>query len=126
MKRTPLKRRKRLNPVSKKTRTVRWPALKTLRARVIARACCNCEACHACIVGAKLEVHHVIKRSQGGPDTPDNCIALCRRCHDRTDWPWTKGRLCIKALGNEKFLAIVFFRGFSAWKNAVIPVSVGI
>lgn len=28
-----------------------------------------------------LDVHHVIPRSDGGSDTPDNLAALCRSCH---------------------------------------------
>lgn len=28
-----------------------------------------------------LEVHHVIPLSKGGPDTPENCVALCPNCH---------------------------------------------
>jgi len=38
--------------------------------------------------------HHIIKRSQGGHDTPENLIALCygpgsNNCHDKAD----KGKL---------------------------------
>jgi 5-methylcytosine-specific restriction enzyme A len=28
-----------------------------------------------------LEVHHIIPLSEGGPDTPENCVALCPNCH---------------------------------------------
>lgn len=28
-----------------------------------------------------LEVHHITKVSDGGPDRPDNVIALCPNCH---------------------------------------------
>jgi 5-methylcytosine-specific restriction endonuclease McrA len=27
-------------------------------------------------------VHHIIQRSVGGSDSPDNLITLCRSCHD--------------------------------------------
>ena len=27
------------------------------------------------------EVHHRLRRSQGGTDTPDNLVALCHDCH---------------------------------------------
>ncbi|WP_241430174.1 HNH endonuclease [Halovivax asiaticus] len=30
-----------------------------------------------------LEVHHLTRRSDGGPDDPDNVIALCPNCHRR-------------------------------------------
>lgn len=28
-----------------------------------------------------LEAHHIIPLAEGGPDTPDNCAALCPNCH---------------------------------------------
>ena len=48
-----------------------------------------------CRRSGPLDVHHVIKRSQGGADdpgnpmggAPGNLIPLCRRCHDQTDFP---------------------------------------
>ncbi|THE64894.1 HNH endonuclease [Salinadaptatus halalkaliphilus] len=30
-----------------------------------------------------LEVHHLQRRSDGGPDHPDNVVALCPNCHRR-------------------------------------------
>lgn len=30
-----------------------------------------------------LEIHHKIKRSLGGKDTLENCIALCHFCHTK-------------------------------------------
>lgn len=29
----------------------------------------------------KLDVHHIIRREKGGPDTPDNLRTLCKPCH---------------------------------------------
>jgi hypothetical protein len=29
-----------------------------------------------------LQPHHIIYRSHGGKDTPENTITLCARCHD--------------------------------------------
>jgi 5-methylcytosine-specific restriction endonuclease McrA len=29
------------------------------------------------------DVHHIIKRSQGGTDDMDNLILLCRNCHNK-------------------------------------------
>ncbi|MCB9643817.1 MAG: HNH endonuclease [Myxococcales bacterium] len=29
-----------------------------------------------------LQVHHKVFRSQGGTETPDNLVTLCRRCHE--------------------------------------------
>ena len=92
MKRTSLTRRKRVNPVSKKTRTQRWPALKALRQMALARAADRCEVCTRL---TPLDIHHIIKRSQGGPDTLDNVAALCRACHEQTDGPYGKRRLVL-------------------------------
>ncbi|WP_459808533.1 HNH endonuclease [Halopiger thermotolerans] len=33
-----------------------------------------------------LEVHHLYRRSDGGPDHPDNVIALCPNCHRRVHY----------------------------------------
>jgi len=39
----------------------------------------NCEHC-----GAPATVaHHIIRRRDGGPDTPNNLMALCASCHSR-------------------------------------------
>jgi len=37
-----------------------------------------CEVCQAVAV----DIHHIVFKSQGGTDTIDNLIALCRDCHD--------------------------------------------
>lgn len=29
-----------------------------------------------------VEIHHIIPQAEGGPDTFDNAVALCARCHD--------------------------------------------
>jgi hypothetical protein len=38
---------------------------------------CNCE-----IKKPKLEVHHIVFRSNGGSDEQENLITLCKQCHD--------------------------------------------
>ena len=38
-----------------------------------------------CRIKTHLDPHHVVKRSHGGSDHPDNITMLCRPCHDRTD-----------------------------------------
>ena len=30
----------------------------------------------------RLEVHHVLRRADGGSDTPDNVVTLCHECHE--------------------------------------------
>ena len=32
--------------------------------------------------GARLEVHHIRRRADGGSDTPENVVTLCHECHD--------------------------------------------
>lgn len=64
--------------------------------------------CEVVLVGLRCirrmqDYHHVQKRSQGGADTPDNILAICRMCHDRTDWPYHRGRLVIRPLGQGRF-----------------------
>src|SRR5262249_35487120 len=61
-------------------------------------------ACQACGTRTGLEVHHVLKRSQGGSDFDlDYLIALCRACHARTDAPYATGRLVVTPLGAGQF-----------------------
>lgn len=31
----------------------------------------------------KLHVHHIVKRSEGGSERPDNLVTLCKVCHDK-------------------------------------------
>lgn len=38
--------------------------------------CCPCKLDP---LARKLDAHHIIPRSQGGPDTPDNLITLCQK-----------------------------------------------
>jgi len=38
--------------------------------------------CQKCGSPNDLEVHHLIRRSAGGPDSPLNLTTLCRHCHD--------------------------------------------
>lgn len=57
-----------------------------------------------------VDVHHVQKRSAGGADDPDNCIAICRQHHDRTDWPFAKGRLVILPLGRGAFESVLVYK----------------
>lgn len=46
-----------------------------------------CRDKHTCTVCAKspvpLQVHHVIWRSAGGSDLPENLVTLCEKCHNR-------------------------------------------
>ena len=72
-----------------------------IRAQVLARARWVCQACG---LRTRLEVHHVIKRAQGGSDFDlDRLIALCHDCHARIDAPYCQGRLVVAPLGAGQF-----------------------
>jgi 5-methylcytosine-specific restriction enzyme A len=72
---------KRREPDTLESEVVREYAL-----RVAAGVCQGCED-EAPFVGNDgepyLEVHHLYRRSDGGPDHPDNIVALCPNCHRR-------------------------------------------
>jgi len=74
---------------------------REIRAQVLARAQWRCQACR---VRTRLEVHHVVKRAQGGSDFDlDRLVALCPACHARTDAAYVRGRLVIMPLGQGQF-----------------------
>ena len=41
------------------------------------RCCCICHS----FCGKNIELHHIIQKSDGGPDSFDNAIPLCLNCH---------------------------------------------
>ena len=41
------------------------------------RYCCICHK----FCGAKIELHHIIQKADGGEDSLENCIPLCFECH---------------------------------------------
>jgi 5-methylcytosine-specific restriction endonuclease McrA len=85
---------------------------REIRAQVLARAQWRCQACR---VRTRLEVHHVIKRAQGGSDFDLNrLVALCPACHAQTDAPYLRGRLVITPLGQGRFTFTVV-RGTDKW-----------
>lgn len=42
-----------------------------------------CRGCGGSIPSQQLHVHHILFRSQGGPDEDWNLISLCPGCHDK-------------------------------------------
>src|SRR5262249_18073352 len=78
-----------------------WAEWAAIREQVLGRADWRCQACG---VRRRLDVHHVVKRAQGGSDFDLNqLVALCRWCHDQTDAPYERGRLVVTALGGGQF-----------------------
>jgi 5-methylcytosine-specific restriction endonuclease McrA len=87
-------------------------AWREIRAQVLAGAQWVCQACR---VRTRLQVHHVVKRAQGGSDFDlDRLVALCPPCHAQTDAPYLRGRLVITPLGQGQFTFTVI-RGTDKW-----------
>jgi len=83
-----------------------------MRRAVFRRARWRCQACGR---WGALEVHHVVKRAQGGSDFDLDClVALCAPCHAQTDAPYGRGRLVITPLGQGQFTFTVV-RGTDKW-----------
>ncbi len=75
-------------------------------------------------VPSRLEVHHVIKRAQGGSDFDlDRLIALCPPCHAQTDAPYARGRLVITPRAAGHFTVEVT-RGADKWAIRAQPTAV--
>lgn len=53
------------------------------RAAIIARdgGCLGARVIPETRCAGAIHLHHVLRRSQGGPDTPENLVALCAVCH---------------------------------------------
>jgi 5-methylcytosine-specific restriction endonuclease McrA len=88
-----------------------WAVIRT---QVLARASWTCQACG--VWSARLDVHHIVKRAQGGSDFDlDRLIALCRPCHAQTDAPFDRGRLVIDPQGGGQFTVAVVRRA-NKWR----------
>lgn len=53
------------------------------KAMVRARDKYTCAVCKGKHKDGRLDVHHIIFRSNGGSDVPENLITLCRTCHEK-------------------------------------------
>jgi len=66
----------------------------------------TCQYCH--VKDTILEVHHIISRSTGGSNSPDNLITLCIKCHQKITQ--NKLKLTIRlsdAFKTETFMSII-------------------
>ncbi len=89
----------------------------TIRRIVFRRARWRCQACGR---WGALEVHHVVKRAQGGSDFDlDRLVAFCPPCHARSDAPYTRGRLVITPLGSGRFIFEII-RGSDKWTMRLV------
>lgn len=53
-----------------------------IREYVLTRDNYTCQLCKGKNKDKKLEIHHIIFKSNGGSDEPDNLICICKTCHD--------------------------------------------
>lgn len=68
------------------------------KAYVLNRDSYTCQYCKNKSKDSRLEVHHIIFRSQGGSDEQDNLVVLCKTCHDGLH----KGKIALKKNGKKK------------------------
>lgn len=76
-----------LQPQQRKQTVIQYARDPDIRAWVLKRAGARCELCSNKAPFVKedgtpfLEIHHITQLSHGGPDTPENTVALCPNCH---------------------------------------------
>jgi hypothetical protein len=68
------------------------------RAYVLARDSYTYQSCKGKSKDSKLEVHHIVFRSEGGSDEESNLITLCKTCHDGLH----AGTIMLKRTGKKK------------------------
>lgn len=68
------------------------------KAYVLNRDSYTCQYCKGKSKDSKLEVHHIIFRSNGGSDEESNLITLCKTCHDKLH----DGKITLKKIGKSK------------------------
>ena len=68
------------------------------KAYVLNRDSYTCQYCKGKSKDSKLEVHHIIFRSNGGSDEESNLITLCKTCHDKLH----SGEINLKKIGKSK------------------------
>lgn len=56
------------------------PFSLVVREEVLVRSHRRCCVCHE-FAGRSVSVHHIIQEADGGPNTIENAVALCLRCH---------------------------------------------
>jgi hypothetical protein len=53
------------------------------KAFVLDRDSYTCQNCNGKTKDSRLEVHHIVFRSNGGSDASENLMTLCKTCHDK-------------------------------------------
>ena len=72
---------------------------RALRERIKARAKGRCEVPLCRTRRGPFDLDHVVPRSHGGEDSDDNCLWLCRRCHEHKH----RHDILISPLGDGRF-----------------------
>jgi hypothetical protein len=68
------------------------------KAHVLERDGYKCQNCKGKSKNPRLEVHHLVFRSNGGSDEDSNLITLCKSCHDAVH----RGEISLKKSGKRK------------------------
>ncbi|MCM3651202.1 RNA-guided endonuclease IscB [Metabacillus litoralis] len=68
------------------------------KAYVLTRDGYCCQHCKGKTKDKRLEVHHIIFRSENGSDEEDNLLTLCKTCHDALH----RGEIVLKKKGKKK------------------------
>ena len=90
------------SPISIETTTTTYKRSGKVKGWVIRRADGNCELCGDDAPFEKedgtpfLEVHHLTRLKENGPDTVENCAALCPNCHRKLHYSSERGALTDK------------------------------
>lgn len=85
MKRSPLRRK---TPLKRTPFVVRRKKAQGVPKDIYAQVVLRDQGCRASLLApdvrcfGRLDPHHVLRKSQGGPDTLDNLVLLCRAHHD--------------------------------------------
>lgn len=56
------------------------PFPRPVRDEALVRSNRRCCVCHE-FGGRSVNVHHIVQEADGGPNTIENAICLCLRCH---------------------------------------------
>ena len=95
------KAKKRRRMISRRSETGQSyeDELKAITPMVMARArdLCEVQLDQVCKLWPEQTPHHRKRRSQGGPNTMSNLLAVCRPCHDyihhHVSWSYDRGLL---------------------------------
>lgn len=68
------------------------------KAYVLHRDCYTCQHCKGKSKEKRLEVHHIVFRSETGSDEEENLLTLCKTCHDALH----RGEFALKKTGKKK------------------------